>query len=190
MTVTVLDRALVAGDAGRVTGEQERPDWEVPERGRRRTFTAQYKLDVVAEYNAAATGLHAGAGAGSGAASPSNSADDQTIFPPTMVSADSMREMFGVVDIEVIRLEHGEVGVLPDRDGALDVGFSGEFDRREALLGELRAGPAGRDARPLARWRAAPARATSAGPSPGPGPGSAPAPRPSAAQAGSSRLRG
>ena len=57
MTVTVLDRALVAGDAGGVTGERpERPDPEVPERARRRTFTAQYKLDVVAEYDAAATG--------------------------------------------------------------------------------------------------------------------------------------
>ena len=57
MTVTVLDRALVAGDAGRVTGErQERPDPEVPERARRRRFTAQYKLDVVAEYDAAAAG--------------------------------------------------------------------------------------------------------------------------------------
>src|SRR6266404_4964494 len=57
MTVTVLDRALVAGDAGRVTGErQERPDPEVPEKARRRTFTAQYKLDVVPEYDAAATG--------------------------------------------------------------------------------------------------------------------------------------
>jgi transposase len=57
MTVTVLDRAVVAGDAGRVTGErQERPDPEVPEKARRRTFTAQYKLDVVAEYDAAATG--------------------------------------------------------------------------------------------------------------------------------------
>jgi transposase len=57
MTVTVLDRALVAGDAGGVTGErQERPDPEVPEKARRRTFTAQYKLDVVAEYDAAATG--------------------------------------------------------------------------------------------------------------------------------------
>jgi transposase len=53
----VLDRALVAGDAGRVTGErQERPDPEVPEKARRRSFTAQYKLDVVAEYDAAATG--------------------------------------------------------------------------------------------------------------------------------------
>ena len=57
MTVTVLDRALVVGDAGQVTGErQERPDPEVPEKARRRTFTAQYKLDVVAEYDAAATG--------------------------------------------------------------------------------------------------------------------------------------
>jgi transposase-like protein len=57
MTMTVLDRALMAGDAGRVTGKrQERPDPEVPERARRRSFTAQYKLDVVAEYDAAATG--------------------------------------------------------------------------------------------------------------------------------------
>ena len=57
MTVTELDRALVAGDAGRVTGEeQERPDPEVPEKARRRSFTAQYKLDVVAEYDAAAAG--------------------------------------------------------------------------------------------------------------------------------------
>jgi transposase len=57
MTVTALDRALVAGDAGQVTGERrERPDPEVPEKARRRTFTAQYKLDVVAEYDAAAAG--------------------------------------------------------------------------------------------------------------------------------------
>src|ERR1700750_1708960 len=56
MTVTVLDRAVVAGDAGRVAGEQERPDPEVPQKARRRRFTAQYKLDVVAEYDAAAAG--------------------------------------------------------------------------------------------------------------------------------------
>ena len=56
MTMTVLDRALAAGDAGQVTGDQKRPDPEVPEKARRRTFTAQYKLDVVAEYDAAATG--------------------------------------------------------------------------------------------------------------------------------------
>jgi hypothetical protein len=40
MTLTVLDRAPVTGDAGRVTGEQERLDPEVPEQARRRTFTA------------------------------------------------------------------------------------------------------------------------------------------------------
>ena len=57
MTMTVLDRALVAGDAGEVIGErQERPDPEVPERARRRTFTAQYKLEVLAAYDAAGPG--------------------------------------------------------------------------------------------------------------------------------------
>ena len=58
MTVTVLDRALVTGDAGQVAGKrrQERPDPEVPERARRRRFTAQYKLDVLAVYDAAAPG--------------------------------------------------------------------------------------------------------------------------------------
>jgi transposase len=57
MTVTVLDRTPMVGDAGAVTGERpERPDPEVPERAGRRSFTAQYKLDVVAEYDAAATG--------------------------------------------------------------------------------------------------------------------------------------
>jgi transposase len=56
MTMTVLDRTPVAGDAGRVTGEQERPDPEVPERARRRSFTAQYKLEVLAAYDAAGPG--------------------------------------------------------------------------------------------------------------------------------------
>ena len=57
MTMTSLDRTPVAGDAGRVTGErQERPDPEVPERARRRTFTAQYKQQVLAAYEAAAPG--------------------------------------------------------------------------------------------------------------------------------------
>ena len=57
MTVTVLDRALVAGDAGRVTGErQERPHPEVLNKARHETFTGQYKLDVVAEYDAASAG--------------------------------------------------------------------------------------------------------------------------------------
>ncbi len=55
--MTVLDRALVTGDAGRVAGERPEPaDPGVPERARRRRFTAQYKLDVVAEYDAAPTG--------------------------------------------------------------------------------------------------------------------------------------
>src|SRR5450631_4609657 len=57
MTMTVLDRALVTGDAGRVTGErQERPDPEVPERARRRTFTAAYKQEILAAYDAAGPG--------------------------------------------------------------------------------------------------------------------------------------
>jgi hypothetical protein len=33
-----------------------RPDPEVPERARRRTFTAKYKLEVLAAYDAAADG--------------------------------------------------------------------------------------------------------------------------------------
>lgn len=56
MTMTVLDRAMVAGDAGRVTGEQERPDPEVPQKARRRTFTAKYKQEILAAYEAAADG--------------------------------------------------------------------------------------------------------------------------------------
>ena len=57
MTTTVLDPARVTGDAGQVTGQrQEHPDPEVPEKARRRTFTARYKLDVVAEYDAAPSG--------------------------------------------------------------------------------------------------------------------------------------
>ena len=57
MTTAVLDRVRVTGDPGRVSSDrQERPDPEVPERARRRTFTAQYKLDVIAGYDAAATG--------------------------------------------------------------------------------------------------------------------------------------
>ena len=56
MTMTALDRALVAGDAGRVTGKQERPDPEVPEKARRRTSTAQYKQEVLATYEAAPDG--------------------------------------------------------------------------------------------------------------------------------------
>jgi transposase len=56
-TVTVLDQVAVTGDPGRVNGDrQERPDPQVPERARRRRFTVQYKLDVVAAYDAAPDG--------------------------------------------------------------------------------------------------------------------------------------
>jgi len=55
--VSTLPRATGVADPGRVedagTG---RPDPEVPERAKRRTFTAQYKLDIVAEYDAAPDG--------------------------------------------------------------------------------------------------------------------------------------
>jgi transposase len=54
MTVIEVDPVRVTGDAGRVA--DERPDPEVPERARRRRFTAQYKLDVVAGYDAAPAG--------------------------------------------------------------------------------------------------------------------------------------
>ena len=55
--MTVLDRALLAGDAGPVSGERrERPDPEVPERARRRTFTAACKQEILAAYEAAPDG--------------------------------------------------------------------------------------------------------------------------------------
>ncbi len=55
--MTVLDRMPVTGDPGRVAdARQDRPDPEVPERARRRRFTAQYKLDVLAAYDAAVQG--------------------------------------------------------------------------------------------------------------------------------------
>jgi transposase-like protein len=57
LTTAGFDRALKIGDSGRVAGgENERPDPEVPERARRRTLTAQYKLDILAAYDAAADG--------------------------------------------------------------------------------------------------------------------------------------
>jgi transposase len=57
MTVTALDRTQVIADSGRLTGgERTRPDPEVPERARRRRFTAKYKLEVLAAYDAAPVG--------------------------------------------------------------------------------------------------------------------------------------
>ncbi|MBA3619359.1 MAG: transposase [Acidothermales bacterium] len=55
--LTVLDRATGIADPGRVAGAgTERPDPQVPERARRRTFTAQYKLEILAAYDAAPDG--------------------------------------------------------------------------------------------------------------------------------------
>lgn len=57
MTVTVLDRAPRTADPGSVADNAAgRPDPEVPERARRRTFTAKYKLDVLTAYEAADPG--------------------------------------------------------------------------------------------------------------------------------------
>lgn len=55
--VSPLLRATGVEDPGRMDGAgTRRPDPEVPQRARRRTFTAQYKLDIVAEYDAAPDG--------------------------------------------------------------------------------------------------------------------------------------
>ena len=55
--VTRLGRAPGIADPGRVpSAGTERPDPEVPERARRRTFTAQYKLEMLAAYDAAPDG--------------------------------------------------------------------------------------------------------------------------------------
>jgi len=57
MTVTGLDAASTTADPGRMGDvDRRRPDPEVPERARRRTFTAKYKLDVLAAYDAADPG--------------------------------------------------------------------------------------------------------------------------------------
>ena len=56
--VTALVRATGIEDPGRMSGGAgtERPDPEVPERARRRTFTAKYKLEILAAYDAAPGG--------------------------------------------------------------------------------------------------------------------------------------
>jgi transposase-like protein len=55
MTVTVVDRAAATADAG-LMDEELRPDPEVPERARRRSFTAKYKERILAAYDAAGPG--------------------------------------------------------------------------------------------------------------------------------------
>ena len=50
-------RAPGIDDPGRVDGAgTQRPDPEVPERARRRTFTAEYKVEILAAYDAAPDG--------------------------------------------------------------------------------------------------------------------------------------
>src|SRR5690242_18368352 len=55
--LTALVRATGVDDPGRVSDAGTgRPDPEVPERARRRTFTAKYKAEILAAYDAAAEG--------------------------------------------------------------------------------------------------------------------------------------
>ena len=57
--VTALVRGTRIEDPGPVPGEDagsRRPNPEVPERARRRTFTAKYKAEILAAYDAAADG--------------------------------------------------------------------------------------------------------------------------------------
>jgi len=55
--IVALDRALPAADAGVMAdGKPVDPDPEVPRRARRRSFTAKYKLEVLAAYEAAEPG--------------------------------------------------------------------------------------------------------------------------------------
>ena len=55
--VTTLARAAGMEEPGRVADDvTRRPDPEVPERARRRTFTAKYKLEVLVAYDAAPDG--------------------------------------------------------------------------------------------------------------------------------------
>src|ERR1700739_1766348 len=55
--VSTLLRAPGVVDPGRVDDAGTvRPDAEVPERAKRRTFTAKYKLEILAEYDAAPEG--------------------------------------------------------------------------------------------------------------------------------------
>jgi hypothetical protein len=55
--VTTLARAAGMEDPGRVADAgTQRPDPEVPERARRRTFAAKYKLEVLAAYDKAPDG--------------------------------------------------------------------------------------------------------------------------------------
>src|SRR5450755_2501126 len=57
LTLGVLDGGVGIADPDRVNDDPiPRPDPQVPERARRRTFTAKYKLRILAEYAAADDG--------------------------------------------------------------------------------------------------------------------------------------
>lgn len=57
MTTSVLDPLVVIEDPVLVVDDDaQRPDPEVPQRARRRTFTAKYKLEVLEAYDAASSG--------------------------------------------------------------------------------------------------------------------------------------
>jgi len=57
ISLTRLHRGTGIEDPGPVDGAgPARPDPEVPERARRRTFTAKYKLAILAAYDAAPDG--------------------------------------------------------------------------------------------------------------------------------------
>jgi transposase len=57
IALTTLPRGTGIEDPGPVDGAgTQRPDPEVPERARRRTFTAKYKLAILAVYDAAPDG--------------------------------------------------------------------------------------------------------------------------------------
>ncbi|CQD24007.1 transposase [Mycobacterium lentiflavum] len=56
-TLTALASTVGIDDPGRVDGDSaQRPDPQVPERAKRRTFTAKYKLEILAAYEAAGEG--------------------------------------------------------------------------------------------------------------------------------------
>ena len=57
MTLGVLDHEVGIADPGLVDDDQRaHPDPQVPERARRRTFTAKYKLRILADYDTAVDG--------------------------------------------------------------------------------------------------------------------------------------
>src|ERR1700741_1514227 len=59
--VTALFRATRIEAPGRMNAARtERPEPELPERVRRRTFTAKYKLEILAAYDAAPAGEKGG----------------------------------------------------------------------------------------------------------------------------------